>query len=364
MSSSPLPTDVPAPHLRMPLDSQRGAGGEMSMMFFVQPDCPVNFAYQDEHRVKGLNAEAMARVLLPPPAWLLATEYAPLRSDPGHPMSAVDCIRKLRTKVWPLPKSFDGSTSLFLRVQRGVLLKYPRQIRRESSSYKLLTDKIANNFLVERHILDLLGRHPRIVPYLGWHRASEGQQGVLLMEASHGNLQRYLDDHYDATSSLLRMKWCLQAVESIVYIHRRGIIHSDIRPDNFLVHATTPTSLDLWLCDFGGSTCENFGLDGGHLPDSGFYDPRSEPVSTAQTDIFSVASVLYTILTGHWPYRGPGSFKTGAEMEEYRQKVDDLFARRLFPDIDGLFAGKVIKKCWRNEYANAEEVLQELRTYS
>ncbi|KJZ68129.1 hypothetical protein HIM_12480 [Hirsutella minnesotensis 3608] len=89
MSSSPLPIDASAPHLRKPLDSQRGAGGEMSIMFFVQPDCPVRFACQDEHRVKGLNAEAMARVLLPPPAWLLAKEYAPLRSDPDDSPASV-----------------------------------------------------------------------------------------------------------------------------------------------------------------------------------------------------------------------------------------------------------------------------------
>ncbi|XP_044714541.1 uncharacterized protein HRG_11895 [Hirsutella rhossiliensis] len=38
-SSSPLPP----PHLRKPLDSQKGAGGDMSMMFFVQPDCPRDF---------------------------------------------------------------------------------------------------------------------------------------------------------------------------------------------------------------------------------------------------------------------------------------------------------------------------------
>ncbi|XP_044716496.1 uncharacterized protein HRG_10028 [Hirsutella rhossiliensis] len=62
---------MPAPHLRKPLDSQRGAGGEMSMMSFVQPDCPARFSHQDDHRIRGLNAEAMARVFLPPPAWLL-----------------------------------------------------------------------------------------------------------------------------------------------------------------------------------------------------------------------------------------------------------------------------------------------------
>ncbi|KJZ69392.1 hypothetical protein HIM_11208 [Hirsutella minnesotensis 3608] len=89
MSSSLLPTDMPAPHLRKPLDSQRGAGGEMSMMSFVQPDCPARFSHQDDHRIRGLNAEAMARVFLPPPAWLLATEYAPLRSDAADSPTSV-----------------------------------------------------------------------------------------------------------------------------------------------------------------------------------------------------------------------------------------------------------------------------------
>ncbi|KND86401.1 putative serine/threonine-protein kinase gdt2 [Tolypocladium ophioglossoides CBS 100239] len=259
-------------------------------------------------------------------------------------------------------ESFQGSTSHFCRVKRGVVLKYPVQIWSESSSHKLLTDKIANNFSVERQIFHLLGSHPRIVLYLGWHDAPGDPRGLLLVESSYGNLQRYLDENYETTSSSLRRKWCIQVVESIAYIHRHDVIHSDLRPENFLVHATTPTSLDLWLCDFGGSTCEKLGLDGGHLPDSGFYDPKSEPVSTAQTDIFSVASVIYTILTGHWPYRGPGPFRTGEEMEEYRQRVDHLFEQGQFPDVDGLFAGKVIMKCWRNEYANADDVLQEFRS--
>ncbi|KAM4067435.1 hypothetical protein HRG_012258 [Hirsutella rhossiliensis] len=56
-SSSPLPP----PHLRKPLDSQKGAGGDMSMI--------------------GLNAETIARIFLPPPSWLLTAEYAPLRLD-------------------------------------------------------------------------------------------------------------------------------------------------------------------------------------------------------------------------------------------------------------------------------------------
>ncbi|KAH8658882.1 hypothetical protein BGZ61DRAFT_499922 [Ilyonectria robusta] len=47
-----------------------GAGGEISIIFFAQPDCPSRFAYQDQYRIKGLNAETLA-----------SAEYTPLQLD-------------------------------------------------------------------------------------------------------------------------------------------------------------------------------------------------------------------------------------------------------------------------------------------
>ncbi|KAM4062084.1 hypothetical protein HRG_013542 [Hirsutella rhossiliensis] len=65
------------------------AGADMSMMAFVQPGCPARFAYQNEHRVKGLNAETLARVFLPTPSWLSTPEYAAIRSDTGNPSTCI-----------------------------------------------------------------------------------------------------------------------------------------------------------------------------------------------------------------------------------------------------------------------------------
>ncbi|KAM4062958.1 PIF1-like helicase [Hirsutella rhossiliensis] len=65
------------------------AGADMSMMAFVQPGCPSRFAYQNEHRVKGLNAETLARVFLPTPSWLSTPEYAAIRSDPDNPSTCI-----------------------------------------------------------------------------------------------------------------------------------------------------------------------------------------------------------------------------------------------------------------------------------
>lgn len=125
--------------------------------------------------------------------------------------------------------------------------------------------KIANNFIVEPKVLEALEPHPRIMKYVflalawrfivdtlfgyhGWQ--SEPTGGILLSKASHGNLQHYLEANHNI-SLFIRQKWCRQAAEAIAYIHSQGVIHSDLLPDNYLVHATTPTSLNLWLYDFG-----------------------------------------------------------------------------------------------------------------
>ncbi|GJN70083.1 hypothetical protein PLICBS_010177 [Purpureocillium lilacinum] len=67
---------------RKPLESQKYVGGDMSMMAFVRPAAiPSRFAYPDEHLVKGLNAETLAKVDLPSPQWLSTPEYASILGD-------------------------------------------------------------------------------------------------------------------------------------------------------------------------------------------------------------------------------------------------------------------------------------------
>ena len=200
-----------------------------------------------------------------------------------------------------------------------------------------------------------------ILRYLGDQDTVDIQQGLILAEASHGNLQAYIDEENASMDIPLRKKWCRQAAESIAFLHENGVIHSDLRPDNFLVHATTTSSLDLWVCDFGGSTCEELDLDGGHLPDDPFFDPTQACVSTPATDIFSLGSIFYTILTGHWPYKPPGPFETAKDKYDYQRKVNTLFSQGKFPDTTRLMGGKVIMGCWTRGYRTVEDVLRSLK---
>jgi serine/threonine protein kinase len=179
---------------------------------------------------------------------------------------------------------------------------------------------------------------------------------LLFTEANHGDLQRYLDNHSEDISESLRLKWCLKAAEAIAYIHSKGVIHSDLRPENFLLHVRDDgLSPELLLCDFGGSYCKigDKVIDGGHLPDTGFFNPNSEWASNRETDIFALGSIFYIIMTGHWPYKSPGPFVDVEEWEEYDEKVNELFMNTEFPPVGNLVGGDIILDCWTEKIRDA-----------
>ncbi|OAR02107.1 hypothetical protein LLEC1_05479 [Akanthomyces lecanii] len=247
--------------------------------------------------------------------------------------------------------AFPGSTAIFFRLRPGVILKAAVKI----SENQVIKERqnVDSYFNIEEQILRLLGPHPKIVSFLGPHPS-----GLLLAEASHGNLQSYLYKHSYSITHHLRRKWFTQAVESIAFVHSRGVVHSDLRPENFLVHGTAPVSLDLWLCDFGGSTCEELALTADKLPDSGFFNPKPPWKSTYTVDIFSLGSVLYAIVTGHWPFRKSTlPFASVEEMEEYEASVDANFADGKFPNVAGLLGGDVMLGCWDGTFSKASEIM-------
>ncbi|KAL4977391.1 hypothetical protein BDW66DRAFT_39885 [Aspergillus desertorum] len=60
------------------------------------------------------------------------------------------------------------------------------------------------------------------------------------------------------------------------------------------------------LCDSGVSTSGS--IDGEHIPRSWIFNPCKPWVSTEGTDIFSLGSIFYTVMTGHGPYNSRGPF--------------------------------------------------------
>ena len=146
------------------------------------------------------------------------------------------------------------------------------------------------------------------------------------------------------------MKWCLQAAEAVSYVHSKGVLHCDLRPANFLV----TESLDLRLCDFGGS--KHGELYGRGLPNAGFYDPHRDDMISHSTDIFALGSCFYTIMAGHFPH-ATGVMKTYEEEEAYFEMAKRLLLRRQFPNLENFAIGHIISACWTSD-VTAQSVLE------
>ncbi|KAL4865527.1 hypothetical protein BDV12DRAFT_188113 [Aspergillus spectabilis] len=254
----------------------------------------------------------------------------------------------------PLEIINNGSTSLIGRLKPGVVLKFPRYSwwHSETAESHTFVRDIKHSFCVEEQILRILGDHPRIVRFLG---GSKSPRGLLLVEATDGDLQSYIDHHHATIDISLQMKWCSQAAEAIQYIHLKGVVHSDLRPDSFLLHTTPYSSKstpDLLLCDFGRSTCGS--INGRQLPDSGsgIFDPGITSVATEAADIERLGWIYYTIMTGPSPHE-----TTGDSISSKKVMGDGQY-----PCVEGVLGGEIIRSCWEERYKNMDEVIGELNS--
>jgi len=193
--------------------------------------------------------------------------------------------------------------------------------------------------------------------YLGPLDLSEPRRDLLFKEAINGDLQQYLNSHNkDTINDKLRLQWCENAAEGLSYCHKLDIFHCDLRPENLLLDE----HLNIRICDFGGATCGE--LDGGGLPDFGFFDPRDEDVFTVtkSMEIFGLGSIMYSIMTGGHRPHGPAEFTSSDEMVSYGDKFECLLRQGIFPDTKDMIAGGLILDCWKGKFTSAEEVLQRL----
>ncbi len=134
-----------------------------------------------------------------------------------------------------------------------------------------------------------------------------GEPFLVMEYLPWGDLDNYLDDvaesrvAFDAEKAL---QIGIQAVASAAEMHRRGIIHRDIKPGNFLF---TEGRQRLKIADFGiaekkaglqGNRSERFAGTIGFIPLETYYAQQD----TFQRDVFALGVVLYQLLTGQMPF--------------------------------------------------------------
>jgi len=104
------------------------------------------------------------------------------------------------------------------------------------------------------------------------------------------------------------VKITTEVADALDYAHQHGVIHRDIKPENILLHNGRPMVMDfgiaLAVSAAAGGRMTETGLSLGTPHYMSPEQATADKQITARSDVYSLASVLYEMLTGQPPHLG------------------------------------------------------------
>uniref|UniRef100_A0A4W5KJW9 Myosin light chain kinase, smooth muscle n=1 Tax=Hucho hucho TaxID=62062 RepID=A0A4W5KJW9_9TELE len=174
---------------------------------------------------------------------------------------------------------------------------------------KAYSAKEKDNVRQEIAIMNSL-HHPKLVQCID---AFEGKSDIVMVleMISGGELfERIIDEDFELTEIEV-IKYMLQIVDGVHYIHKQGIVHLDLKPENIM--CVNKTGSTIKLIDFGlarrlensGTLKVLFGTPEFVAPEVINYEAISYP-----TDMWSIGVICYILVSGLSPFMGDNDNET------------------------------------------------------
>jgi tRNA A-37 threonylcarbamoyl transferase component Bud32 len=148
--------------------------------------------------------------------------------------------------------------------------------------------------------------HPNIIPI--YYADEEAGYTYYVMEYVQGmDLEQILDEYKDRNELIPHadaMRIGRAAADALDYAHRHGVIHRDVKPSNLLISADDRVV----LTDFGLALSMQTGSIGAVFGSPHYIAPeqaRDSSQAVPQSDLYSLAVILYQMLTGELPFDDP-----------------------------------------------------------
>jgi serine/threonine-protein kinase len=175
---------------------------------------------------------------------------------------------------------------------------------------KVLKPELAAVLGAERFVQEITTtaalQHPHILPL--FDSGTAGGFLFYVMPFIDGETLRAKLDRETQLGIDEAVKLTTAVADALDYAHRHGVIHRDIKPENILLHEGRPM-----VADFGIALAVSAAA-GGRMTETGlslgtphYMSPEqatAEKEITARSDVYSLASVLYEMLTGSPPHVG------------------------------------------------------------
>ncbi len=229
---------------------------------------------------------------------------------------------------------------------------------------KLLTrfahDKEVDAWLGEARVLASLD-HAAIVPVYDIGKTSSGQPYIVSKLIAGGTLGQRVSRSGCSVEEAIRIT--TQLADALDYLHRKGVMHRDIKPGNIL---TTPEG-DAVLADFGLALDEmGYGKGARFVGTPAYMSPeqaRSEGHRVdGRSDIYSLGVVLYELLTGTRPFKASSQ----DDLLDCIRNVEVRPLRQLNPTVPRELERiclKALAKKIGDRYSTAGDLALDLRSW-
>ncbi|KAL4608979.1 myosin light chain kinase, smooth muscle-like isoform X2 [Arapaima gigas] len=201
--------------------------------------------------------------------------------------------------------------------------------------------------------------HPKLVQCVD---AFEGKSDiVMVMEMISGGelFERIIDEDFELTEREV-IKYMLQIIDGVQFIHKQGIVHLDLKPENIMCVNKTGTKIK--LIDFGlarrlensGSLKVLFGTPEFVAPEVINYEPIGYP-----TDMWSIGVICYILVSGLSPFMGDNDNETLSNVtsaswdfedeafDEISEEAKDFISRLLKKNLNArLTCAQCLEHAW------------------
>jgi eukaryotic-like serine/threonine-protein kinase len=201
--------------------------------------------------------------------------------------------------------------------------------------------------------------HPNIVTVID--RGEQDGRQFIVFEYCEGENLKALIARKGPLPVREAVELALQIARALGFAHEHGLVHRDVKPQNVLLNGDGETK----VTDFG--IARSLDVHGG-LTQTGTVMGTSDYISPeqargarvdAQSDIYSLGTVVYEMLTGEVPF--PGDNFVAVAMRHINEPVPSVRARR--PDVPlrlDAVVQRAMAKDPRDRFGSMDELCAEL----
>ena len=201
--------------------------------------------------------------------------------------------------------------------------------------------------------------HPGIVPVYDVGE-SNGRHFYSMAFIEGESLKAYCNGEPISNTEAARLT--KEIATALQFAHEKGLIHRDIKPANVLLDKSlTPKILDFGLVKSIGSDSE-LTATRQVLGTPQYMSPEqaiASEVVTPSFDIYSTGALLYHLLTGHAPFRGPDAIETIRQVREMDPIPPRTYNQRIDADLETICL-KCLEKEPARRYATSQDLADEL----